>query len=156
MDGQEKLAIINCANSIVIIEDFAITAHALVNRMNSVENFASSSYVLTNATITEDVLKKALVIVIKDGKVHFVRDRYVLWMKMVLYVVDMENVILTQKNVNAMIIGLEIYVINCLVRQIALVMEFVIEEFAIVKMDILGLFVTKECVQRTVTITEYV
>ncbi len=48
-------------------------------------------------------------IVIKDGKVHFVRDRYVLWMKMVLYVVDMENVILTQKNVNAMIIGLEIY-----------------------------------------------
>lgn len=55
-----------------------------------------------------------------------------------------------------MIIGLEIYVINCLVRQIALVMEFVIEEFAIVKMDILGLFVTKECVQRTVTITEYV
>jgi len=156
LDGQEKLAIINCANSIVIIEDFAITAHALVNRMNSVENFASSSYVLTNATITEDVLKKALVIVIKDGKVHFVRDRYVLWMKMVLYVVDMENVILTQKNVNAMIIGLEIYVINCLVRQIALVMEFVIEEFAIVKMDILGLFVTKECVQRTVTITEYV
>jgi len=97
LDGQEKLAIINCANSIVIIEDFAITAHALVNRMNSVENFASSSYVLTNATITEDVLKKALVIVIKDGKVHFVRDRYVLWMKMVLYVVDMENVILTQK-----------------------------------------------------------
>lgn len=156
MDGQEKLAIINCANSIVIIEDFAITAHALVNRMNSVENFASSSYVLTNATITEDVLKKALVIVIKDGKVHFVRDRYVLWMKMVLYVVDMENVILTQKNVNAMIIGLDIYVINCLVRQIVLVMEFVIEEFAFVKMDILGLFVTKECVQRTVTITEYV
>ncbi len=52
-------------------------------------------------------LFKELVIVMKVGKEHFVLDKYVLWMKMELFVMDTENAILTQKNVNAMIIGQE-------------------------------------------------
>jgi len=80
--------------------------------------------------------------VMKVGKEHFVLDKYVLWMKMELFVMDTENAILTQKNVNAMIIGLEKFVINYLVLLIVQEMEFVIEEYVIVKMDILALFAT--------------
>ena len=55
MGGLEKLATKNYANSIVIIEVFAIMEHANVRLMNSQENFVSSNCVLMNATIMEGV-----------------------------------------------------------------------------------------------------